>query len=222
MDERPWFAHYGADTPRSLAPYPERTLLDYVSDHATAHPDHTAVIFSGARLSYGELEAASDALAAALAAGGLRRGDRVALLLPNSPQFVIAELASWKAGAIVVPLNPLYSEQELTDALNRVGATVVIVLTRFYGAIKRIQPKTKVARVVATNIKDYLPRILRLLYTLLRERREGDRVACMKAMRGYSTSSRISPALRRHGSGRGRTTRPRSCSAAAPPVRPRR
>jgi long-chain acyl-CoA synthetase len=176
MDERPWFAHYGADTPRSLAPYPERTLLDYVSDHATAHPDHTAVIFSGARLSYGELEAASDALAAALAAGGVRRGDRVALLLPNSPQFVIAELASWKAGAIVVPLNPLYSEQELTDALNRVGATVVIVLTRFYGAIKRIQPKTKVARVVATNIKDYLPRVLRLLYTLLRERREGDRV----------------------------------------------
>jgi long-chain acyl-CoA synthetase len=176
MDEHPWFAHYGADTPHSVAPYPERTLLDYVSDHANAHPDHAAVSFMGARLSYGALESATDALAAALAAGGVERGDRVALLLPNSPQFIIAELAAWKAGAIVLPLNPLYSEQELADALNRCGATTVIVLTRFYDLLKRIQPKTTVVRVVATSIKDYLPRVVRLLYTLLRERREGDRV----------------------------------------------
>jgi long-chain acyl-CoA synthetase len=176
MDGRPWLAHYGADMPRTLAPYPERTLLDYVAGHAVVRPSRTAVEFMGARLTYGELEARTSALAAAFVDAGVQHGDRVALLLPNSPQFVIAQLAAWKAGAIVAPLNPLYSEQELRDALNRCGATTVVVLTRFYDVLKRIQPDTAVTRVVATSIKDYLPRVKRLLYTLFRERREGDRV----------------------------------------------
>ena len=96
---QPWLAHYDADVPPTLAPYPERTLLDYLSETAGTHPDRPALIFKGNHVSYAQLERESDALAAALAADGVTRGDRVALCLPNCPQFIIAELAAWKAGA---------------------------------------------------------------------------------------------------------------------------
>ena len=121
MQEKPWLRHYDAGVPATLHPYPERTLLDYITDGARERPGHPALVFKGAPLTYGELERQSDAFAAALAALGVRRGDRVALLLPNCPQFVIAELGAWKAGAIVNPLNPIYTERELEEALGQTG-----------------------------------------------------------------------------------------------------
>ena len=84
------------------------------------------------RVSYGSLERLSDACAAALSALGVVRGDRVALLLPNCPQFFIAELGAWKVGAIVAPLNPIYADAEVEAALREQGATIVLTLTRFY------------------------------------------------------------------------------------------
>ena len=101
----------------------------------------------------------------------------MALILPNCPQFVITLVGAWKAGAVVAPLNPLYSPPELTEALRRVGATTVVALTRNYGALKALQPETPVERVVATNIKEYLPAAMRLLYTATMEQARGDRVA---------------------------------------------
>jgi long-chain acyl-CoA synthetase len=176
MDHRPWLDHYDAGMPHSLDPYPDRTLLDYLTTLAETRRDDPAIIFMGARLGFRELEDQTNALAAALAASGVQRGDRVALVLPNSPQFLVAEFAAWKAGAIVAPLNPLYSEMELRDALNRCGASTVVVLTRFYDTLKRIQQDTDIERIVTTSIKDYLPPASRLLYTMLRERKEGDRI----------------------------------------------
>src|SRR5688500_8291982 len=129
-DDRPWLAHYDADVPATLAPYPERTLLDYLSEAVRAYPDRPALIFKGARMSYAKLEAESDAFAAALVASGLATGDRVALCLPNCPQFIIAELGTWKAGAIAAPINPTYSDRELQEALAASGAEVVVVLNR--------------------------------------------------------------------------------------------
>src|SRR4051794_34705161 len=104
----PWLAHYDADVPATLAPYPNRTLLDYVLDTARHAPDHPALLFKGATISYGELDRLSDACAAAFSALGIVRGDRVGLLLPNCPQFFIAQFGAWKLGAIVAPLNPIY------------------------------------------------------------------------------------------------------------------
>src|SRR5215510_10901202 len=102
----PWLAHYDAGVPGSLKPYPQRTLLEYVSATARDHPDARALLFKGAAMTFSELERASNAFAGALAALGVRRGDRVGLLLPNCPQFFIAELGAWKLGAIAAPLNP--------------------------------------------------------------------------------------------------------------------
>jgi long-chain acyl-CoA synthetase len=172
----PWLSHYDPGIPPSLAPYPSRTLLDYVADAARQHPESAAVLFKGATLTYGELEALSDACAAALAALGVKRGDRLALLLPNCPQFLVAELGAWKIGAIVAPLNPTYTESELEGPLRENGIETIVTLTRFYERVKRVQPKTPLTRVIATNIKEHFPPILRLLFTLLREGKEGDRI----------------------------------------------
>ncbi len=95
---KPWLSHYDSDVRPSLAPYPDKTLLDYLDQLAANHSAKTALIFKGATMSYGTLGALSTAFAAALVGLGIRKGDRVALLLPNCPQFLVAEFGIWKAG----------------------------------------------------------------------------------------------------------------------------
>ena len=177
MTAAPWLDHYDAGVPETLAPYPDRTLLDDVAEAVAQRPDAPALLFKGRAISHGELERASDAFAAALAGLGVAKGDRVAVLLPNCPQFLICELGAWKAGAILVPLNPIYTEQELEGALARTGAETIVVLTPFYGRVKAAQPRTALRRVIATNIKEYLPPVLRVLFTLAKERKDGHRVS---------------------------------------------
>jgi len=176
MTAASWIRGYDEGVPGTLEPYPERTLLDYLSEAARNWPDRPALLFKGSRVTYRQLEDQSDSLSSALAANGVKRGDRVALCLPNCPQFVIAEFAAWKAGAIVCPFNPTYSEREMGEALRATGAETVVVLNRFYERVKAIQPGTSVKRVVATNIKEYLPPLLRVAYTLFKEKGEGDRI----------------------------------------------
>jgi long-chain acyl-CoA synthetase len=173
----PWLAHYDANVPATLAPYPDRTLVDYLADAARAQPGKPALLFKGAKMTYGELERASDACAAAFSALGIRRGDRVGLLLPNCPQFFVAEFGAWKLGAIVAPLNPIYTEHELEGPIRHHGIETLVTLTRFYRRVKSIQPRTGLRRVVATNIKEHFPSLLRVLFTLAREKKEGDRIA---------------------------------------------
>jgi long-chain acyl-CoA synthetase len=171
-----YHAVYDAGVPPTLQPYPETTLLDVVRDTARQRPNHPALLFKGARLSYTTLEQQSDAFAAALANMGVREGDRVALLMPNCPQAVITQLGVWKAGAIAAPINPLYTEHELSVLLSECDAETVVVLTPFYAKVKAVQSQTRVRNVIATNIKEYLPPLLRLLFTLLKERKEGHRI----------------------------------------------
>jgi len=167
---------YEKEVPHSLKPYPKRTLLDVVSDTVRQRPNHTALIFRGRRLSYLELEKLSDAFANALVAQGVKKGDRVALLLPNSPQSIITQLGVWKAGGIAAPINPLYTEHELERLLDECGAETAVVLTRFYNKIKSLQLRTGVKQVIVTSIKEYLPPLLRFLFTFFKERKEGHRV----------------------------------------------
>jgi len=174
--DAPWLAHYDPGVPATLAPYPDRTLVDYVTDAARAAPSSPALLFKGATISYGELDRLSDACAAAFTAIGIARGDRVGLLLPNCPQFFIAQFGAWKIGAIVAPLNPIYTEHELEGPLRDHGIETVLTLTRFYQRVKNVQPKTGVRRVIATNIKEHFPPLLRVLFTLFRETRDGDRI----------------------------------------------
>jgi long-chain acyl-CoA synthetase len=173
---KPWLAHYDDDVPQSLAPYPDRTLVDYLTTLARDHADKTALLFKGATVSYGQLDAESNAFAAALSSLGVRKGDRVALLLPNCPQFLIAQFGAWKIGAVVVGANPTYTERELEGTLDAMRVQTIVTLTPFYERVKRVQGRVGLKHVIATSIKDYLPPVLRALFTLFKERKDGHRI----------------------------------------------
>ena len=203
MLHRPWLAHYDDDVPASLKPYPDVTLVDLLRDLAADHGGRAAVLFKGSRLTYAQLERASTAFAAALQALAVQPGDRVALLLPNCPQFMICEFGIWKAGGIVVALNPTYSEREIEHALDSMRVSVVVTLTPFYDRVSRVQGRTGVRHVIATSIKEHLPPLLRVLFTLFREKKDGHRVTLNE---GHLWLPAL---LRRHRGSPAPTVRPR-------------
>lgn len=174
-----WTGSYDRGVPHSLEPYPEEGLLDLLRRAAAEAPDSTALWFKGRRMSYRELEQESDAFARGLLGLGVRKGERVALLLPNSPQMLIAEFGIWKAGALAVPMNPLYSETELEHAFRECGAVAAVVLAPFYPKLEALRagrPDGPLRLLVPTGIGEYLPPLKRLLFTLLKERQGGHRV----------------------------------------------
>ncbi len=176
MSDKRWLNHYDKGVPKTLEPYPQKTLVDYVDEAVEEHPDYPMVLFKKRKMSYAEIQKLTDEFAAALAAKGVKKGDRVALIMPNVPQAIICRWGAWKVGAILVHLNPTYTESELEHALNDCGAETVVVMTMFYDQFKKLQPRTKVKLVIATNIKDYLSPLLKVLFTLAMEKKGGHRI----------------------------------------------
>ena len=163
-------------SPRRSFRIPIVTLIDYLSALARDHGEKAALLFKGTTVSYGRLDAESTAFASALWSLGVRKGDRVGLLLPNCPQFLIAEFGVWKIGAVVVCVNPTYTERELEQMLAAVRVQTIVTLTPFYERVKRVQERVGVRHVIATSIKEYLPPMLRALFTLFKERKSGHRI----------------------------------------------
>ncbi len=172
MPDRPWFVHYDPNIPHSLAPYPNETLIDVVRRRVVERPDAVALRFEGATTTYRQMMELAEAFAHALEERGVKRGDRVALLLPNVPQFVIAELGAWLAGAIVAPMNPTYPEDEMASMLARAGASVAVVLAPFYDRLKRIQSQTEVRHVIVAHVRHALAFPKSLLFRLFKERKD--------------------------------------------------
>lgn len=175
MDPRPWHRKYDPGVPHSLS-YPEKPLHRLLEETARVHPERPAIVFKGAVLRYQELDRSADRLAAGLIRLGLKKGQPVGLFMPNIPQFVISFYGVLKAGGVVVATNPLYTPRELEHQLNDSGVELMIVMSRFYRKVKEVQPKSRLRTIVVTNIKEYLPPVLRLAFGLLREKKEGDRV----------------------------------------------
>jgi long-chain acyl-CoA synthetase len=123
------------------------------------------------------LNEAANRFAHALVGLGLQQGDRVALMLPNCPQFLIAFYGALKAGGVVTAMNPLYTPRELESQLSDAEAETLVALSKFYPTAEAIRRKTDLRRVIVTNIKEYLPMARRTLFTLLKERKEGHRVS---------------------------------------------
>ena len=172
----PWFKCYDKGVPHTLEPYPKVTFMDVVEDSARKRPGHPFLFFKGRTITYGEMVKLASVFSAALKASGVKKGDRVAILLPNCPQGFISSFGTWKAGGIAVPLNPMYTEHELEHALKECGAEVAVVLTPFYATVKKVQGRTSLRLVIAVNIKEYLPSFLALMFTLLKEKKEGHRI----------------------------------------------
>ena len=171
---RPWTSQYDPGVPAALA-YPAVPLQALLDDAAESHPDATATIFFNAKRSYRSISDAAWRFANGLRRLGVAKGDRVALVLPNMPQFVIAFYGALRAGAVVVPCNPLYTAPELGYQLSDSGATVVVVLSRLYPVVKAARAGTRVEHVIVTNIKEEMPPLLRVLFTVAKERKDGHR-----------------------------------------------
>src|SRR5438034_6713491 len=178
-----WEAAYDRGVPRRLT-YPRLPLHTLLEQTASAHPDTPATVFGGAvggrcidaAMTYRNIDDLANRFAAGLQGLGVGKGDRVALVLPNCPQFVYAFFGALKAGAVVVPTNPLYTVRELHNQFADSGARVVVVLSRLYPQVAEAAVGTDVERIVVTNVKDHFPLPLRVLFTLARERKEGHRV----------------------------------------------
>jgi len=175
MDERPWLKHYDKNVPVSID-YPPVTLHYFMEENARKHPDSVCTIFKGARITYKEMNEITDRLAAGLAELGVKKGDRVGIFIPNTPQFVMAYYAILKLGGIVVATNPLYSGREIEHQVNDAGIEVMIVMSNYYKLVKEVQPKTRIRTVVVTNLKETLPPILSFLFGLTKEKKGGFRV----------------------------------------------
>jgi long-chain acyl-CoA synthetase len=155
MEDYPWFKNYDSGVPHTLQPYPAITVLDVLADSVKQRPEHPLCIFQGREVSLGEVEEHSDALAKALIASGVKKGDRVISLFLNCPQSFVAFFAIWKAGGIVVPLNPFYTPFELEHSINDVEAEVAIVGSTYYETVKSFQSHTKLRLVIASDLDTY-------------------------------------------------------------------
>ena len=176
--DHPWLKHYETGVPHGIEA-PAITLQDLLPMAAGKYPERTALVMAMAAagrlftypISYRRLQRDVDCFAASLQGLGVQPGDRVALYMPNCPQFVIAYLGAIRAGAIVVPFNPLYSAREAEYQLKDCGASVAVVLDRFFPLINGVREKTGLKHIVVTRIKEYFPPLLWTLYSLTKERK---------------------------------------------------
>jgi long-chain acyl-CoA synthetase len=156
MDDRPWLAAYPSDVPTSLAPYPEVSLFSLLEASARRFGRRPALAFFGKHLTYSALLAEVERFSAALAGLGVARGDRVALLLPNCPQYVIASYATARLGAVLVGTNPLYTRRELAHQLADASVKATVVLDQLYPSLAALGDQVDVGTVVVTRLTEYM------------------------------------------------------------------
>ena len=160
-----WVSHYDQGVSESIH-CPDKTVYQLLEEAVLVNPDGIATLFAGARTSYRKLGAKIDQFANVLSGLGVKKGDRVAIILPNIPAYPIAHFAVLKLGGILVPTNPLYVERELASQLNNSGAETVIILDQLYERLSRIRKDTSVKRIILAEVKDFLPMVLGVLYGL--------------------------------------------------------
>jgi long-chain acyl-CoA synthetase len=175
MEDRPWLKHYDKGVPHTLD-YPAEPLFYFLEESARKYPDAPCTIFKGATITFKEMNALTDRIAAAVAGLGVKKGDRVGIFMPNTPQFVMTYFGILKAGGVVVATNPMYTPPEIEHQANDSGIEIMFVMSNFYNTIKAAQPKTKIKKMVVTNIKETLPPVLKILFTLAKEKKGGFRV----------------------------------------------
>ena len=168
--QKQWLKKYPANIPESIQ-YPHKTISDFLSDTAERFPQKTAIIFFGKKINYKELHSLTIKFTNALVNMGVKKGDRVAIMLPNCPHEVIAYYSVLKIGAIVVQFNPLYTERETEYQLNDSGSETIIALDTLYPNFKNIINKTRIKNIILCSVSDFLPFPKNFLYRL-KEKKE--------------------------------------------------
>lgn len=167
----PWLAHYETQVPLTIE-VPEITLHEFFERTVRDHPNNIATIFFTRRLTYAQLDEQADRFAAGLQALGIQAGDRVAILLPNCPQFLVALFGVSKVGAVAIPLNPMYVSRELRQIFNDADVQTVVALNVLVPRLQEIMPETSLQHIIVTSMQDYLSPLMSLMLTV-KERRDG-------------------------------------------------
>ena len=156
--ERLWKKNWPAGLPREVEyPLGEVLLTYYLRERARQRPEQPVVIYYGAELTFGQLDDLSGRFASFLAARGLKKGDRVAVLLPNCPQFLIAFYGILKLGCIHVPVNPLFKEREFLHEMNDARPRLIVALDLLFPLIQAVRDRTTLEGVAVTRLSDFLP-----------------------------------------------------------------
>ncbi|MGE8319338.1 MAG: AMP-binding protein [Comamonas sp.] len=156
MTQRPWLQGYPSDVPADIDLANIPTLAQLLNQAFIQHADRDALHFMGKVWTYRELDQASLALAAYLQTLALTKGDRVALMMPNVPQYAVAVAAVLRAGLVVVNVNPLYTPHELEHQLQDSGAKVMIVLENFGATVQQCPQHAKLEQVIVCSMGDML------------------------------------------------------------------
>jgi long-chain acyl-CoA synthetase len=151
---RPWLDHYDYWVPRHLN-YPRRPLHEILRITAAEVPDQPATAFLGAHLTYRQIKDQADRLATALARQGIRQGDRVGVMLPNCPQYLIASFAILRLGAVVVNVNPIYTPREILVVATDSGIRALLVLDTLTATVQSVLDQTSIERLIVTSLAEY-------------------------------------------------------------------
>ncbi len=181
--EKPWLNHYEEGVPAEVE-IPDHPVTQNLINAAEKYPYNPAIIFGNvveplgnmlmdAKMEYRQLLDLTYRFAAALQQLGVKKGDRVAIHMPNCPQFVIAYYATLMVGGIAVPCNPQYVAREMKHQLDDSGAETIVTLSLMYPLIKQVRADTPLKHVIVTNIKEYFPPLLKFLFTVAKEKKEG-------------------------------------------------
>src|SRR6266852_8976964 len=162
---RPWVRHYEQGVSAELA-IPDQPLTWLLDQAVHNHSDQTAIIYYGTRLNYAQLSSLANRFAAALQRLGVQNGDRVAIALPNIPQYPIAFYGALRVGAVVVPTNPLYIEREMQHQLADSGARVIVMRDAFYPVVRAVRANTALEHVILTSPADFSRPLMHALYQL--------------------------------------------------------
>src|SRR5215216_3687309 len=151
--ERPWLEVYEKGRVEPETRIFEGSLYELFSRAVEEHRGKTALSFYGTTFEFGRLQALVEKMAASLAASGVKKGDRVALMLPNCPQYVVSFFATVRLGAIVTQINPMYVEREIEHILNDSGAETIVVYADVYGRVKAVLPETDLKNVIVVDFR---------------------------------------------------------------------
>lgn len=168
-EENRWHARYPSEIPTSIA-YNEKPLHAFLIEGAEFYREKKALHFMGREISFSELYEQAKQMACYMQSLGLEKGDRVAVMLPNSPQSVISYYGALMAGAVVVQTNPLYKERELEYQLNDSGAKIIVCLDMLWPTVTNVWGETELQHMIVTSIKDYLPFPKNVLYPLIQKK----------------------------------------------------
>jgi long-chain acyl-CoA synthetase len=175
LTARPWLNQYPEEIPASLE-YPQQTLHSYLQEGAEEEPDKVLLHFLGKTMTFKQVYEEAKRFAGQLQQMGVHKGDRVAIMLANTPQSVVSYYGILMAGGVVVQTNPLYVERELEHQMVDSGAKVIICLDLVYPKVKAVKEKTALEHVIVTHIKDYLPFPKNLVYPFIQKKNTGMKI----------------------------------------------